>query len=171
MGRARGKPTGNGTAPSFYSIAPDTGERGWCVAEAALYRSPVQVKRSVRPCGREADLQDKKGHPPHDRDGPKSETGQDKKPRRPRPKTGTIQDKRPRQAQTKDRDSSRRFGGPLSPTPDPASPALGHRAWGGTGQGRGPVWGLTQRWRRRATAYIVWPAWGCTMWPAPQLGR
>ena len=27
---------------------PDTGERGWCEAEAALYCSPVQVKRSVR---------------------------------------------------------------------------------------------------------------------------
>jgi len=31
-------------------LAPDTGERGWCVAEAALCCSPVQVKRSVRLC-------------------------------------------------------------------------------------------------------------------------
>jgi len=28
-------------------LAPDTGERGWCGAEVALYRSPVQVKHSV----------------------------------------------------------------------------------------------------------------------------
>ena len=37
--------------------------------------------------------------------------------------------------------------------------------------GRVLVRGLTRRWRRRATAHIVWQAWGCTMWPAPQLGR
>jgi hypothetical protein len=29
----------------------------------------------------------------------------------------------------------------------------------------------TRRWRRRATAYIVWQAAGCAVWPAPQLGR
>ena len=30
---------------------------------------------------------------------------------------------------------------------------------------------LTGRWRRRATAYALWPACVCTVWPAPQLGR
>jgi hypothetical protein len=30
-------------------LAPDTGERGWGVAAAVRYCSPVQVKRSVRP--------------------------------------------------------------------------------------------------------------------------
>src|SRR5205807_17620 len=29
----------------------------------------------------------------------------------------------------------------------------------------------TRRWRRRATAYVLWQAWVCTVWPAPQLGR
>jgi hypothetical protein len=29
----------------------------------------------------------------------------------------------------------------------------------------------TRRWRRRATASALWPAWGGTVWPAPQLGR
>ncbi len=30
---------------------------------------------------------------------------------------------------------------------------------------------LTRRWRRRATAYALWQARVCTVWPAPQLGR
>src|SRR5262245_19329151 len=34
-------------------------------------------------------------------------------------------------------------------------------------------WGFDTvwRWRRRATAYALWQAWVCSVWPAPQLGR
>ncbi len=35
---------GRGLTP----LAPDPGERGWCVAEAAQYRSPVRLRPSVR---------------------------------------------------------------------------------------------------------------------------
>ena len=37
----------HGALPAEQPLAPDTGERGWCGAEAALYRSPVQVKRQI----------------------------------------------------------------------------------------------------------------------------
>ena len=105
------------------------------------------------------------------RDNHHHTTGTVPRARQAKTKNPDGPDQRQGRSTTKDRDSSRRFGRPLSPTPDPASPALGHRAWGGTGQGRCPVWGLTWRWRRRATADVFWQAWGCTVWPAPQLGR
>ena len=74
---------------------------------------------SVRPCGREANPQDREAHrPPHDRNWPR--------PRRSQP---DDQD-RPSQMTEPRPDRPSRT---ISPRPGPASPALGSRAWGEEG--------------------------------------
>ena len=121
----------------------------------------ARLTPSVRPCGREANLQDRETQrPPYardrphpkrsqtddqDRPRPKSKTGQDRRPRQPRQKTKTVQDNSPRRPPPPSQ------ARPRHALPRVARPGLPGVGWDESGPRAGAGPPMKQRVRRASS--------------------